>query len=92
MSSIIRWRSGVVFSSFIATSCLTGGKTHIVSPERPHTKSNAELGAERQQQAPMPWSGLVLPPLALVELTSTHRGPLLPLASVIAALRSGHQV
>ncbi len=43
----------VVFSSFIETSCLTGGKTHIVSPERPHTKSNAELGTERQPQAPI---------------------------------------
>ncbi|EKD97793.1 MAG: hypothetical protein ACD_23C00742G0002, partial [uncultured bacterium] len=50
------------FSSFIETSCLTGGKTHIVSPERLHTKSNAELGTERQPQAPMQRSGLVLPP------------------------------
>jgi len=66
MSSIIRWRSGVVFSSFVETSCLTGGKAHIVSPERPHTKSNAELGTERQPQAPMPQSGLVPPPDALL--------------------------
>jgi hypothetical protein len=37
MSSIIRWRSGVVFSSLMETSCLTVGKTPIVSPDRPHT-------------------------------------------------------
>ena len=60
MSSIIRRRSGVVFSSFIETSCLTGGKTTIVSPARLHTKHNAELDAERTPRAPLPRSGLVL--------------------------------
>ncbi len=33
MSSIIRWRSGVVFSSFMGASCVTMGKAPIVNPE-----------------------------------------------------------
>jgi hypothetical protein len=35
MSSIIRWRSGVVLSSFTGTSCLTIEKIPIVRPEDP---------------------------------------------------------
>lgn len=76
ISSIIRWRSGVVFSSFIETSCLTGGKTLIVSPERPHTKDDAERDAERRPRVQLPRSGLVLPPTVSRsegQLTSLHR-------------------